>query len=444
MLDYFRTNYLELSMGMGFVLTDIFYAVGTVLIYEKVSVRRKDVVNILWHIPVIWLIGVMISTLYDMLLPSSGRNIIGTATLILLYCLLSRTYSLPLRLVRGSVYFACYQQALTISEAAGVWLRELFEEENPGTILDNSTWVLILIMMVIAVLLINRWAVEDISYLPAAPMGLILIASALGVILPATSGSFGVERSFGVIVACSFLFLELFSYYLLYILSRSVKQNMELQAVEHKEKMDEELLQSFHDNLEEMHMVRHEIRNHMAYIRFLVSQEEYDKLFEYTNSVLGEAEVLFRTVSSGNDVVDAVMNHEIQKAGKQGITVEPMIVAPPQLPFTEKEFCSVLSNLMDNAIEAAAQSDQKDPVIEVSIQPRQDYLFIRVTNPVNERNRRLGVNLKTTKENAAFHGYGTKIIRKIVGDYEGTFNCDIRDGRFVADVMMAMKVEDAG
>lgn len=442
MFAYFRSNYLELSMGWGFVLTEISYATGMVFVYERISARPKDILNIIWHIPAVWLLGLFFSTLANMLPMSTVRNLMAGVLMILVYCLLSRSYSFTLRLVRGCVYFACYQQALTISEAAGVWLREAFGVEQTGTILDSSTWVVIALILTTAVILINRWGVEDVSYLPPAPIFMILVASGLGVFLPSAAGELGVGRAFDVIVACAFLFLEMFSYYLLYILSKSVKENMELLTLEHKEKMDEELLQSFHDNLEEMHMVRHEIRNHMAYIRFLVSQEEYDKLFDYTNSVLGEAEVLFRTVASGNDVVDAVMNHEIQKAAKAGITIQPTIIAPPSLPFSEKDFCSVLSNLLDNAIEATQQSGEKDPVIEISIQPRQDYLFLRVTNPVNEKTRRRGVSLRTTKENAAFHGYGTKIVRRIVESYEGTVNYDIRDGRFVADVMMVMKTPE--
>ena len=439
MFDYFRSNYLELSLGWGFVLTEVFYAAGVVLVFERISSSRKDIVNILWHIPVAWLAGLMLSTLDNMLLTFDVRNVIGTLSLVLLYCLLSHTYSLPLRLVRGCVYFACYQQALTISEGAGVAIRTVLGEAENHTALDNLTWLVILLILMATAVLINLWGVEDISYLPMASILLIIVASTLGVILPSAAGSMEVGRAFSVMVAGSFLFLELFSYYLLYILSSSVKSNMEMQAAVHKDKMDEELLQSFHDNLEEMHMVRHEIRNHMAYIRFLLSQEEYDKLFDYTNSVLGEAEVLFRTVASGNDVVDAVVNHEIQKAAKQGIRVETNIVVPPQLPFPEKDFCSVLSNLLDNAIEAAAQSGVENPVIGVSIRPQQDYLFLRVTNPVKEAVRGRAVSLVTTKENASFHGYGTKIIRRIVESYDGTFNCDIRDGRFVADVMMAMR-----
>ena len=489
MFDYFRMFYLELEYGIGFVLTEVFFAAGAVLVFERMERTKRSALHILWQIPAVWLISLLLSTLNQMLLGGFGRNIIATGALILLYCLFSRAYALPLRLVRGMVYYACYQQALALSESGGYWLRELLGQSMVHGVLDNATWVLILVILILAVILINCWAVEDISYLPAASLYLILLASGLGVLLQYSASALSIGRIYEMIVAGSFLFLELFSYYLLYIVSRKTKENLELLYIEKKEQLDEELLQSFHDNLENMHMIRHEIRNHMAYIRVLVAQEEYDKLFDYTNAVLGEAEVLFTSVASGNDVVDAVLNHEIQKAGKQGIRVEPSIVAPPQLPFAEKDFCSVLSNLMDNAIEAsaaylesigsapqpeqsgqtgeaqggsaagssaaqsgrirsedAAGTDEARAVIEVNIRPQQDYLFIRVTNPVSEKGQASVLRairekvpvLRTTKDNAAFHGYGTKIVRRIVERYDGSVNFDMQGGRFIADVMLAL------
>ena len=449
--------YLELEYGIGFVLTEVFFAAGVVLVFERVAPDRKSVLHILCQIPLVWLISLLLSTLNQMLLGGFGRNIIATGALILLYCFFSRAYALPLRLVRGMVYYACYQQALALSESGGYWLRELLGQSMVHGILDNATWVLILVILTLAVILINCWAVEDISYLPAAPLYLILLASGLGVLLQFGASALSIGRIYEMIVAGTFLFLELFSYYLLYIVSRKTKENLELLYMEKKEQLDEELLQSFHDNLENMHMIRHEIRNHMAYIRVLVAQEEYDKLFDYTNAVLGEAEVLFTSVASGNDVVDAVLNHEIQKAGKQGIRVEASIIAPPSLPFAEKDFCSLLSNLMDNAIEASAaylesigaspQPEQSgQAVIEVNIRPQQDYLFIRVTNPVSKKGQASVLRsirekvpvLRTTKDNAAFHGYGTKIVRRIVERYDGSVNFDVQDGRFIADVMLAL------
>ena len=68
------------------------------------------------------------------------------------------------------------------------------------------------------------------------------------------------------------------------------------------------MLQFSRENYEEMHQIRHEVKNHIAYIRALSENGEYSKLKEYLNVVTGETEELFRFVECGNDVINAVMN----------------------------------------------------------------------------------------------------------------------------------------
>lgn len=264
----------------------------------------------------------------------------------------------------------------------------------------------------------------------------------LGIILQFSADELSVGRAYKVIVAGTFLLLEIFSYYLFYIVGRESKKNVEILALAHKEQMNEEMLQTFRDNLESMHIIRHEIRNHLAYIRVLIAKEEYDKLFDYINSVLGETEELFSPVECGNDVVNAAVNHVIQKAKKLGISIETQIIVPKELPFQEIDFYSLLSNLMENALEATEASGKENAAIELKIQPRQDYLFIRITNPVSDAiSKKRLLSLKTTKMDKALHGYGTKVVRNIAEKYQGSFTFQVKEGMFIADVMLDLYVE---
>ncbi|MCD7760704.1 MAG: ATP-binding protein, partial [Clostridiales bacterium] len=99
-----------------------------------------------------------------------------------------------------------------------------------------------------------------------------------------------------------------------------------------------------------------------------------------------------------------------------------------------------LSNLLDNAIEAAAQSGTESPTVRVLIRPQQDYLFLRVTNPVRtDLPPRRVLSLHTTKGDQKLHGYGTKIIRNVAERYQGSVKFDLRDGIFLADVMLYLE-----
>ena len=194
-----------------------------------------------------------------------------------------------------------------------------------------------------------------------------------------------------------------------------------------------------------MHEIRHEMKNHLAYIHILFEKGENERLEEYLKEVSRETENLFSFVECGNDVINAVMNHMMTQAKAENITLEPQLIVPPVLPYPETELCSLLSNLVENALEAAEKSGEKNPVVTVGIRPQQDYLFIHVTNPVNSKiSNRRHLKLQTTKEDARMHGYGTKIIQNIAVKNQGSVRYDIENGRFVADVMLYLGDDSYG
>lgn len=443
MLEYFKIFYLEMAYGPSYIPTELFFVAGLVLVFDQWKCRRKEAGGILSRILLTWLLLITLSGIYYALFGAANLNKVVTAIVVILYVIGRQKYTWTIRIVRGSVYYTCYFQILTLSEPLGTMLESVFGEEKVW--LENATWITLLVLLTVLIYLIHIWSVDDMLYVPTAPAILIIIEALLGITLQYAAEWMEAPKAYKVVVAGAFWLLEIFSYYLFYIVSRESKRNVEILALEHKEQMNEEMLQTFRDNLESMHVVRHEIKNHMAYIRVLVANEDYDKLFDYTNAVLGETEELFSTVNSGNDVVDAVINHAIQKGKKQGIAFETQIIVPNKLPYEEIDFCSILSNLTENALEASMICKKKNPVIEVSIQPRQDYLFLRITNPVsNLLTRKQMLSLKTIKTDTALHGYGTKVVKNLVEKYQGSIKYDIKDGRFIADVMLDLNGEGQG
>ena len=125
------------------------------------------------------------------------------------------------------------------------------------------------------------------------------------------------------------------------------------------------------------------------------------------------------------------------------MALNPNILVPHTLPFRDEDLCSLLSNLLDNAIEAAAQSGEAEPTVDISILPRQEYLFIHVTNPVDKtlpEKRRM--TLETTKaSHTELHGFGTRIIRRIAERYHGSVKYSMTGGIFTTNVMLELPEE---
>ena len=131
------------------------------------------------------------------------------------------------------------------------------------------------------------------------------------------------------------------------------------------------------------------------------------------------------------------------------------LVVPPVLPFPDDELCSLLSNLIDNAVEECVRLGAYFPkVMEQGVSlsinpgnPSSDYLYIEVRNPTDRKNlaRRTG-GIVSTKSDAALHGYGTRIVTRLAEKYNGSALFEAKDGIFIArvilDMMLSKKKEE--
>ena len=184
-----------------------------------------------------------------------------------------------------------------------------------------------------------------------------------------------------------------------------------------------------------MSAVRHELKNHIFYIDQLLEKRDYAALKEYTGKLrdaeLGDAQL----VSTGNSVVDAIINGKCGYAQTLGIRTEAAVLLPEKLHIDELSLCSVLGNLLTNAIEGAAKAE--NAFLRVDMRPYKDYLMIVVKNTAARDVIKENPHLLTTKKDAENHGFGLKAVEQVADWYEGTLRLEMEEGRiFTASIMM--------
>ena len=441
MLDYIKQFYLVQIYGPGYVATNLFFAAAVVLLLRDVERSARGVVALLRDIALCWLGGVAFCGLcYQMFGDNGFSDRVMMALTLPVYAVAASKYRPVTRVLRCFVFYSSMMQIIPISEPLGELVKNYINADY--TWAEHLTSLVVVLLGTVVLLFLRRFSTEELPFTPAFPAFVVVSTALLGLLLQLTSGPLEVPKAYTVLTAVCFLPLELAEYYMFYTVSREYGKNLELVSMQHKEALDKELMYLSRDNYEEMHKIRHEVKNHLAYIQALSERGDLARLKEYLVMVSGETEELFRFVECGNDVVNAVMNHAIRQARSRGVEIEVQIVVPSSLPYRETDLCSLLSNLMDNAVEGAAASGDKRPVVRVQIRPQQDYLFFRVVNPVDPSvPSRWRLTLQTTKENRRLHGYGTKIIRAVSERYQGSVKFDVRDGRFIADVMLYLGEE---
>ena len=133
-------------------------------------------------------------------------------------------------------------------------------------------------------------------------------------------------RLYNMLISSGFPVLELLVYYMLYVISKEYTENVELLAMQQKAELDREMYIVTKNIYQEMSAVRHEIKNHDAYMRALLEKKEYRKLEEFLNSSMSKSVELYQYVNFGNAVVNTIVNYEISRARSEGIRTESQII----------------------------------------------------------------------------------------------------------------------
>lgn len=206
---------------------------------------------------------------------------------------------------------------------------------------------------------------------------------------------------------------------------------LKLSLQQHSEMIDKIKVQ--YDNLSEM---RHDYVHELAYIQGVLAEKKYDKLEDYLNEKLGAERLKgYNYIFTSNKVIDSVINYKFSVAEQNGISVVCTLTA--QIPETlERDISIILSNLLDNAIEASEKTTDTVPEIIVNISEISGYYSILVKNRISSSVISKNKLLHTTKADKQHHGYGIRTVKMLSEAHNGMTDIYEKDGYFVVNVML--------
>lgn len=184
----------------------------------------------------------------------------------------------------------------------------------------------------------------------------------------------------------------------------------------------------------ELDILKRESREHIANMKKLLEKRQYEELKEYFSSVgqiMNQGDCIFM---SGNEIIDVVMSQKISRALSKGIHIKCDVQYVTFENIKHIDLCSLLSNVLDNAIEAAEQCEDK--LICVSIRKDKNCLILKEDNGYKKVLTDRGKRLKTTKKEKEVHGYGWRSMENTVKKYGGMLDYVLKDGRFYITIVM--------
>ena len=184
---------------------------------------------------------------------------------------------------------------------------------------------------------------------------------------------------------------------------------------------------------DELQKVRHDFNNTVNVIRTLNSEGKYSEIEEYIQEYLKSQTVSKTMIKTGNSFVDAVINSKLSEAQQDGIKVSISAISDLKSEHNI-DLCSLIGNLLDNAVRASKESSQK--VIKLDIRREGESVVIAVKNTIDSSVLSKNPDLVSDKQDKKNHGYGTKIIREIAKKHSGFADFYEEDGYFCCNVML--------
>ncbi|MDR2505960.1 MAG: ATP-binding protein, partial [Oscillospiraceae bacterium] len=186
--------------------------------------------------------------------------------------------------------------------------------------------------------------------------------------------------------------------------------------------------------LEELKTAQHETNNHLATAYALLCEDKKEEAKDLLSDLCARPMPEPDRVNSGNSYVNAVLNQRLQQARAMGVPYSVDACLSERLPIAPSDLCSLLGNLLSNALEASV--DAPEPFLSVTVKPVKGYLMINVRNAAGCDVMKENPDLATTKHDSDKHGFGIKIIRNIAGKYDGMTDFYMEGSIFTAQAML--------
>ena len=180
---------------------------------------------------------------------------------------------------------------------------------------------------------------------------------------------------------------------------------------------------------------RHDYRNHINNMKIQLSEGNYDKLSDYLNELADDLDTVDSVIKTGNVMADAILNSKLNVAEKMNIKLNVKANVPDKLPMSDVELCSMLGNILDNAVEACGTLPEEERFMRVYIGKLKGQLYLSVQNSAGKVRKSKNTYL-STKDGE--HGYGLFRIDRVAKKDGGYVNRQNEEGVFATEIMVPL------
>lgn len=183
--------------------------------------------------------------------------------------------------------------------------------------------------------------------------------------------------------------------------------------------------------------IRHDINNHFLALLGFLNENNLKAAESYLRELVdAEREIKKLYVDTGNIVVDSLLNYKLAPLADKNISPDVEVFVPYDLPIDESSFVVIITNLLDNAIEAIEKcAITVEKTFKLRMFYRSGILTILIQNSFSGKVNYSDDKIVSTKETEG-HGYGIENIREAVDKYKGVLDLKHEKELFTAKVLL--------
>lgn len=226
--------------------------------------------------------------------------------------------------------------------------------------------------------------------------------------------------------------------YLLFVLRTSEEKWIRSQLEQMQDSLNLQVTQAVREiealrkSQEKTRQYRHDLRHHMQYIADCIENDRMEQGKEYIHEVCAQIMENKVEVFCENETVNLILSSFAAKAKEKQIPMKIQAQIPKQLIVAENDLCVLLSNALENALNACQEIKTESPVsIEVLAFDMKGKLCLQITNSCKAR---VSFSHGIPVTGSPGHGIGVRSICALVEKYGGLYSFAQEADKFVLRV----------
>lgn len=244
-----------------------------------------------------------------------------------------------------------------------------------------------------------------------------------------------------IIIALAYGAVALLGWVMIYIKKMNEKVRMNLETERRMNNIQTEYYKVLLEKEEETRRFRHDLNNHLNCLTALLDKDAIEEMGIYLNDMRGEMRAIQEKIYiTGNDIIDAILNYHLTEF-KETADVRVIGHCPLPIAMNDMDLCTIIANLVQNAVEAIKRSNNIKRYIHIKIGCGSNYVRFQIENNTDEV---IGISENhlpfTSKEDKRNHGLGLENVRSAVENNQGTFALKNEHGRFEVIIILPLQV----